>query len=148
MWLKNLNFTIDVNRGATRTFLKSRFKNRCLPNILLKRKFSTTFYWGKHPFKDEGKLVFNPPHLNLTFAHKSQGGPGPPLVCPEGKMTITAPPLWTCLTQNLYSKVDKTYLLRHNYVWRYKKIQKITLMNWKTNVCKGTFKKCNWYVSH
>ena len=50
------------------------------------RKFSTTFYWGKHPFKDEGKLVFYPPHLNLTFAHKSQGGAGPPLVCPEGKI--------------------------------------------------------------
>ena len=27
-----------------------------------------------YPFEDEGTLIFYPPHLILTFAHKSQGG--------------------------------------------------------------------------
>ena len=40
------------------------------------KKIFSYFLKGKHPFEDEGKLIFYPPHLILTFDHKSQRGRG------------------------------------------------------------------------
>ena len=39
---------------------------------------------GKTPILRRGQAYFYPPHLILTFAYKSQGGTGPPLVMPRG----------------------------------------------------------------
>ena len=44
------------------------------------------YFFLKHRFEDEGKFIFYPPHLILTFLHKyrGRGGMTPPLRFPRG----------------------------------------------------------------
>jgi len=57
------------------------------------------FLWGKHPFDDEGKLLFLPRTPDFYLSPKIPGGAGPPMGCPGGGKEDYCPPLCTLLTQ-------------------------------------------------
>ena len=66
-----------------------------------------------NPFEDEVKLIFYPSHLILTFAHQSQAGAGPPVVCPGGgKRTIV--PCVRAWSNTQYCN-RKFLILLHNF---------------------------------
>ena len=58
------------------------------------KKIVNYFYGEKHLIEDEGQLFFYPPHLILTFVHKSQGEGARPPVMPRGARGLL-PPLYS-----------------------------------------------------
>jgi len=50
------------------------------------------FLWGKHPFDDEGKLLFLPRTPDFYLSPKIPGGAGPPMGCPGGGKEDYCPP--------------------------------------------------------
>ena len=73
-----------------------------------KKIFNYTFYGGKHPFDDEGKLFFLPRTPDFYLCPKIPGG---------GKRT-TAPPVYATVSETnfrIHLTPMRRFLLKRNY---------------------------------